>query len=163
CAGGERGEQDVLIEPGIRFINPAVQGGRSLLMRIHFRCWHCRSPLGIRASRAGETLHCPRCHSELIVPAVSDAPVPQSSVPQPTSGSLWPVLAQVGVGCTAAVVAGGLLLVLAWPKGSHDLPSQPESVDAAEAEANPPTSLVAWDVLRRLSEVQPSTAADADE
>jgi hypothetical protein len=55
------------------------------------------------------------------------------------------------------LLAGGLLLALAWPSGSRALPDQPA------VEAEPSASQVAWDFCRQLGEIQPSTADDPGE
>jgi HEAT repeat protein len=51
-------------------------------MLLNFRCRRCRRPLSIEADQKGNSITCPRCQCEMVVPAASEPNVPPGQVIQ---------------------------------------------------------------------------------
>src|SRR5260370_37702876 len=51
-------------------------------MLIDFRCRRCRLPLSIDEDQKGNTIHCPTCNCEMVVPRASEADTPRGQIIQ---------------------------------------------------------------------------------
>ncbi|HWG45316.1 MAG TPA: hypothetical protein VN688_21310 [Gemmataceae bacterium] len=55
-------------------------------MPIRFRCRYCNQLMGISRRKAGEKVHCPTCHAEVVVPPPEGEEPSAVPPPQPVGG-----------------------------------------------------------------------------